>query len=73
VTLSVKPLANKTCAATNYDINGTQYSGPVSLTAPGEIAASKTATETYKIGFYDETTDQSDCEGATVTMTYASA
>lgn len=80
VTLTVTPLSGKTCDASNYEINGTQYTAPVTLpighelTPLGTSNASYTAMDLYKLGFNDEASSNQDgCQGATVNIAYASA
>ncbi len=60
------------CNATNYEIDGTQYSSPVVLPYGQNVAAGVTATFTnaYDIAFDNLPTPQA-CSGVSVTMTYS--
>jgi len=63
---------NPSCTASNYEINGTQYTGPVALPYGAEVAAGVTATWTnaYNIAFDDLPTPQA-CSGVAVGIAYS--
>lgn len=78
VSLSVTPTGTNVCAASNYEINGTSYAGAVTIFSGSvqEITHGTPYVESdaYTIGFDDsQSVNQSGCEGATVTLTYASS
>jgi hypothetical protein len=75
LTVTLNPADPGVCNDTNYQINGTQYAGPVTIPVDSEVAAGTTdvLSNEYSLAFYDIiATNQNGCQGQSVSISYSS-